>query len=160
MIFATVGTQLPFDRLIESLDEWSGLHSDTEVFAQIGRGTYIPKYIRWVRDIDPQLFRKRIAECDTVVAHAGMGTIISAVEMGKRVIIMPRLASLSEHRNDHQLATASRMEHLDGLEVVHDAGSLASALENNWCLNGNISCSQPHPQLVNAIRRFAGLQSA
>ena len=109
MIFATVGTQLPFDRLILALDTWAAANGDVEVYAQIGRGQYEPKNIGWTRDMTPQDFRSRVAECNIVVAHAGMGSIISGIELGKRVIVMPRLASLGEHRNEHQLATVARL---------------------------------------------------
>ena len=37
MIFATVGTQLPFDRLIAAVDRWAGTRPGREVFAQIER---------------------------------------------------------------------------------------------------------------------------
>ena len=159
MIFATIGTQLPFDRLIIALDQWAALNPETEVFAQVGRGAYEPEHIRWTRDMDPQDFRGQLANCDTVVAHAGMGTIISAIEMGKRVIVMPRRASLGEHRNEHQLATANRLEHLNGLQVVHDADTLAGALAQRHSQREQIAVSEPHPALITAIRRFAGLQA-
>jgi UDP-N-acetylglucosamine transferase subunit ALG13 len=160
MIFATVGTQLPFDRLIVALDQWAESHRHAQVFAQIGRGDYRPEHIAWTRDMDPRDFRERMAQCDTVVAHAGMGTIISAIEMGKRVIVMPRRASLGEHRNEHQLATAARLEHLNGLEVVQDAEALADVLAQRQERVEDSDPSQPHPQLIAAIRRFAGLEAA
>lgn len=160
MIFATVGTQLPFDRLVVALDQWAASHRETEVFAQIGRGVYRPEHIRWAHEIDPQEFRQRMAQCDTVVAHAGMGTIISAIEMGKRVIVMPRRASQGEHRNEHQLATAARLEHLNGLEVVEDAVQLADSLAGRRAALANTAPSQPHPQLIAAIRQFSGLETA
>ena len=159
MIFTTVGTQLPFDRLIRAIDHWAACNGDVEVFAQIGRGHYRPDHIGWIRDLDPREFRDRLAECDTVVAHAGMGTIISAIEMGKRVIVMPRRASLGEHRNEHQLATAARLEHLNGLEVVQEADALAAALAMQQQQREEIIPSEPHSQLVTAIRRFAGLEA-
>lgn len=34
------------------------------------------------------------------------------VKQDKPIIIVPRLASLMEHRNDHQIATAMRMDEL------------------------------------------------
>lgn len=160
MIFATVGTQLPFDRLILALDQWAASNSDQEVFAQIGRGEYQPEHVAWTREMDPGQFRQRMAQCDTVVAHAGMGSIISAMEMGKQVIIMPRRASLGEHRNEHQLATAKRLEHLNGLQVVQEAEALADALAVKQDQLQDIASRQPHPQLIAAIRNFAGLRVA
>jgi UDP-N-acetylglucosamine transferase subunit ALG13 len=160
MIFATVGTQLPFDRLILGLDQWAASNRDVEVFAQISHCGRQPEHIDWAREIEPQEFRRCLKQCDTVVAHAGMGTIISAVELGKRVIVMPRRASLGEHRNEHQLATASRLGHLSGLEVVQDSNSLELALARRTAWRHDVTFSEPHPQLIAAIRRFAGLRAA
>ena len=160
MIFATVGTQLPFDRLIAALDAWAAAHCHVEVFAQIGCGDYVPRYMAWTRDMQPVAFRARMAACETVVAHAGMGSIISAIELGKRVIVMPRRASLGEHRNEHQLATVARLAHLRGFEVVHEPAELSAALA---CDRARIDARAPagaDPGLIAAIRRFAGLEAA
>lgn len=160
MIFATVGTQLPFDRLIRALDTWALANDDVEVYAQIGRGHYEPEHIGWIRDMDPQAFRSRVANCDTIVAHAGMGSIISGIELGKRVIVMPRRAALGEHRNEHQLATVARLEHLNGFEVVHDAETLAAALACRQVRAHGTAPSEPDPELIDAIRCFSGLVPA
>lgn len=160
MIFATVGTQLPFDRLIAALDDWAATHCHIEVFAQIGCGDYIPRHMEWTRDMQPDTFRARMSACQTVVAHAGMGSIISAIELDKRVIVMPRRAALGEHRNEHQLATVARLSHLRGFEVVHEPQELHAALLHN---PARIRASAPagaDPGLVAAIRGFAGLESA
>ena len=42
-----------------------------------------------------------------VIAHDEMGSIITALEMGKPIVVMPRRAELGEHRNDHQVAAAA-----------------------------------------------------
>jgi UDP-N-acetylglucosamine transferase subunit ALG13 len=160
MIFATVGTQLPFDRLIRALDEWALAHGDTEVCAQIGHGGYTPSHMEWSHDLHPQEFRRRLEACDAIVAHAGMGTIISAVELGKRVIVMPRQAALGEHRNEHQLATVARLGHLQGLEVVHDADALGAALARGHELAAGNTAAPAAPELIAAVRCFAGLEAA
>jgi len=160
MIFATVGTQLPFDRLIRALDDWAEAHDDVEVFAQIGRGGYEPRHMQWSHDLHPQEFRSRLEACDAIVAHAGMGTIISAVELGKRVIVMPRRAALGEHRNEHQLATVARLGHLQGLEIVHDPDALGAALARGHAFAAGSAGAGPAPELIAAIRGFAGLEAA
>jgi UDP-N-acetylglucosamine transferase subunit ALG13 len=66
---------------------------------------------------------------DAIVAHAGMGTIISALEFGKPLLVMPRLASLGEHRNDHQLATAERFGAEGRVRVAADDATLAAGLD-------------------------------
>ena len=108
MIFVTVGTQLPFDRMVRTIDQWAGARSYGEVFAQIGPAKYRPKNIPWAEFLDADECRRKIEQADVVVAHAGMGSILTALELGKPIVIMPRLSALGEHRNDHQLATAKR----------------------------------------------------
>lgn len=163
-IFATVGTQLPFDRLIRELDAWTEGNSQCDVVAQIGLSRYEPRHMRWDRMVPEKRFREYLSDCDAIVAHAGMGTIISAIDNGKRVIVMPRRAEYGEHRNDHQLATAKRLGHLQGLAVVQDGPELAEALEEVHRSRRYSSVStetvlNASPQLISEIRHFAGLEA-
>lgn len=163
MIFATVGTQLPFDRLIRALDEWASHNPQVEIFAQIGHTNYVPRHMRWERAIPANTFHAMLRKCDTVVAHAGMGTIISAIELGKQVVIMPRRAELNEHRNDHQLATADRLKHLSGLRVADDCEALTRFLDQAVCDAKQPAASADlvvSDRLIRKIRTFAGLAAA
>ena len=165
MIFATVGTQLPFDRLIRTLDQWASKNPQTEIFAQIGQTKYIPRHMKWQRTISAETFREKLLKCDTVVAHAGMGTIISAVELGKRVLVMPRRADLEEHRNDHQLATVERLRHLGGLEAAEDCDALERLLDEHGNADDSPGGAADYglvvsEQLIDKIRTFAGLATA
>lgn len=130
MIFVTVGTQLAFDRLIQAADAYAGRHDAGEVFAQIGPGAYQPRHMAFERFISPAECRERLQSADVVVAHAGMGTILSALELGKPVVVMPRRADLGEHRNDHQLATAERLSELASVSVVTDHDELVRSLKS------------------------------
>ncbi len=162
MIFATVGTQLPFDRLIRELDEWAGANPKAKVFAQVGMSDYEPGHLSWARTLTQKQFSESMSTCDVVVAHAGMGTIISGVEQGKRVVVMPRQAEFGEHRNDHQLATVKRLGHIKGLQVAHPDTGLSVLLDQIR----DAGCSQDaagepalsaSPGLISEIRLFAGL---
>ena len=56
MIFLTVGTQLPFDRLVAAVDDWCAARGESDVFGQIcdpGPDGYRPKHFEWVADLDP-----------------------------------------------------------------------------------------------------------
>ena len=44
MIFVTVGSQLPFDRLVMTMDEWAGLNKETKVVVQMGKTDFIAKH--------------------------------------------------------------------------------------------------------------------
>src|SRR5688500_9921748 len=98
VIFVTVGAQMPFDRLVRAVDAWA--EGRTDVVAQIGESAYVPKTLRWTRFLEPEAFRRHYAEAKVVVAHAGTGSIITALQIGKPIIVMPRRAALRETRND------------------------------------------------------------
>ncbi len=114
MIFVAVGTQFPFNRLVEYMDAWAAEH-EQEVIAQISDGDYIPKNIKWERFLDGEQYNKNIAEASIFVSHAGMGNIISAREQQTPIIVMNRQFKLGEHRNDHQADGLKWMRKLDGV---------------------------------------------
>ena len=126
MIFLTVGTQLPFDRLVAAVDAWAARNPGVGVFGQIadpGPAGYRPKNFDWVADLDPAAFDARFRAAGCIVAHAGMGTIIGALGQAKPLLVMPRRAHLGEQRNDHQFATVQRLCARPGLA---EAGILAA----------------------------------
>ncbi len=130
-VFVSVGSMMPFDRLVHAMDEWAGAHADVPVEIQIGRGKYEPVHARAVRLMPVAEYKARVAGCRLFVAHAGMGSIIAAIEAGKPLLMLPRLQSLGEHNTDHQLATAASIGSRPGLHVAADAADLkarASAL--------------------------------
>ena len=77
MIFVAVGTQFPFDRLIKAVDEWAGKNNET-AFAQIAEGDYLPKHMQWERFVDSTVYNEKVEQASLIVAHAGMGNIITA----------------------------------------------------------------------------------
>lgn len=127
MIFVTVGTQLPFDRLVKAVDDWAARHLDVPVMAQVNGGRYAPAHLQTVSGLSPAEFSDSFSRAEVVVAHAGMGTIISALEVGKPLVLLPRLAALGEHRNDHQLGTARHFARFSCIRVAgceQDVGPL------------------------------------
>ena len=128
MIFVTVGTQLPFDRLVGAVDRWAATRPDAEVFAQVGPTALRPAHLAWERFVSPAECRERMRAADAIVAHAGMGTILGALELGTPILVMPRRAALGEHRNDHQLATARRLAEQGAIAVAFDEAGLHARL--------------------------------
>ena len=154
MIFVAVGTQLPFDRLIEAVDTWSGC-SLNEVIAQVGTGgKYKPQNILCYQYVTTSDFARFCSEADIIVAHAGMGVILTARELGKPLIIMPRIAKFKEHRNNHQLATARHFGELDGIYVADDIKRLHILLEGRDKLLGWRDTKGASENLVNRICNF------
>lgn len=147
MIFLTVGTQLPFDRLVETVDAWAAEHPEIEIFGQIGKAGYRPKHFRFCDFLDEDSYAKAFDSADFILAHAGMGTIISALMVGKPVLVYPRIAALGEHRNEHQLATCRRLSHLDGCYVAYEKAALLALLDNL----GGLSAERIPPHASNEL---------
>ena len=126
MIFATVGTQLPFPRLVNALDEiapdlWDPVFVQTH---SSGRWTRIESADLLIEEV----FEQKCAAARCIVGHAGIGTYLTACRHGKPAILMPRRRSLKEHRTDHQIDTAAALAERDGVEIVHTAEDLKTAL--------------------------------
>lgn len=155
MIFATVGTQLPFDRLVTAVDAWAGAGGGRRVFAQIGPSALRPTHIEARPFIEPEECRARMAAADAIVAHAGMGTILNALELGKPLVVLPRVAALGEHRNEHQLATARRFAALGLVRVAFDTTELPALLD---AVAGEAGQQRISPyasdRLIGALRAF------
>lgn len=129
MIFVTVGTDQPFDRMVRVVDSWAAKRGRTDLFAQIGEHGWEPRAIPFTQFLSPPDFKERFRQARVIVAHAGMGTILSALHYGKPILVMPKKASLGEHRNEHQLATARRMMSMGHVTVAFDESELFEKLD-------------------------------
>jgi UDP-N-acetylglucosamine transferase subunit ALG13 len=131
VIFVTVGTQLPFDRLVRAIDAWAGLHPDVSVFAQIGANGYRPKNFACKETLSSDEIDDYSRRSELIVSHVGMGSILTALRFQKRCVVVPRKASLREHRNEHQLATAKWLagSTYRGVTVVWDEQDLGAVLD-------------------------------
>ena len=155
MIFVTVGAQMPFDRLVRTVDAWAAAHPEHHVMAQVGEGGITPQHLHWTPRIDAATFRRCLFEADLVVTHAGMGTILTALELGKPTIVMPRRGDLRETRNDHQVATAESLAGDDRIAVAWDERDLRETLEHM----AEVAPPPPVPShasadLLDALRQF------
>jgi UDP-N-acetylglucosamine transferase subunit ALG13 len=128
VIFVTVGTEFPFDRLVRAMDAWAAAHPDTEVLAQTGAGRYRPQHLRWVRRLGRADYAAAMAAAELVVAHAGVGSVVAAGEHGKPVVLLPRQARLGEQRNDHQLDTVAWLRGRPGVHVAEDETALPARI--------------------------------
>jgi UDP-N-acetylglucosamine transferase subunit ALG13 len=155
VIFATVGSQAPFDRLVRALDEWASLRGRSDVYAQIAAGEYRPQKIQFTNFMNAAEFECRMRDAQIVVAHAGMGSIITALELGKPIVVMPRRAHLRETRNEHQVATATRFAAQGRVIVAQDEQELGARLDYAVTLGESARVNaQASPRLIATIRAF------
>lgn len=128
MILLTVGTQLPFDRLVRAVDELAPSLSQ-RVFAQIGAGRYSPKNMESTQSIPAAKFSHMVKEATLIISHAGIGSVLTARRFQKPIVLYPRRAAYGEHRNDHQMATIGALRDRRGVYIAEDDATLAKLLQ-------------------------------
>ena len=130
MIFLTVGTLFPFDRLVVAVDQavTEGLLKE-DVIAQVGNGGVRCRNVKCVEVLEKDEFDEHVRNASCLISHAGMGSIMMALSHNKPLLVMPRLSKYKEHVNDHQLGTAKKFEQLDHLLVAYEEEEIPEKLE-------------------------------
>lgn len=152
MIFVTVGTQLPFPRLLDAMNDLAP-DLPQPVIAQCGQ-----REPRWTNiechdTLTPDAFKTFTNTAALMVSHAGIGSILTAKSLGLPLIILPRRHEFGEHRNDHQLATARYVQSLQGVHVAWTADELGPLLAA-----GNLepATNTPGPSYQTLVHRLRG----
>jgi UDP-N-acetylglucosamine transferase subunit ALG13 len=154
MIFLTVGTQFPFDRLVKSVDLAfdKGL-IDEDIVAQIGESIYTPRNFRAVASIEKDIFDRRLKQASSVISHAGIGTITMALDNKKPLLVMPRLAKFGEVVNDHQAAIARRFSERGYILAAYDSKDFLDEIRKLKSFNPRERKVDPKP-VADRICRF------
>lgn len=155
MIFVTVGHQMPFDRLLQLVDRWAESRGRSDLFAQTGGGSYLPRCFPSQAFLSPAEFDQNLARCHAVVAHAGTGTIIKALLLGKPLLVLPRRADLGETRSDHQWGTARHFASSGRILMAEEETALPGLLDTleSFRPSGSLN-PQASPELLARIRAF------
>jgi UDP-N-acetylglucosamine transferase subunit ALG13 len=157
MIFLTIGTQVAFDRLVGSVDAWAGQRGRSDVVGQIGPSKLQPRHMTWHETLPPADFRRAFDAADVLVAHAGLGSILMALQAAKPIVIFPRRAELGEQRNDHQLATARAFADHPGIAVAFDEAGLWERLDRlDELLAPEKIAPHASAELLAAVKAFIG----
>lgn len=154
VIFATVGSMLPFERFVRMMDAWAADHPSEEVFVQIGRGQYEPSHAAWARMLDSAAFDAKIQSATLIVAHAGTGTVFAALAHRKPIVLVPRYADQKEHTTDHQLHTAAWLKQKPGIVICSRGEDLAVKIEEARHLGSAVAGIPQHasPEFLTRLR--------
>ena len=131
MIFLTLGShEQPFIRAVEAALPLA--ESGEDLFVQAG-ATPAPadlsENVHWQQWMPYPDMVKTMRAADVVICHAGVGSIMQSLELGKVPVVIARLAEHGEHVDDHQLQIADRMSER-GLIVRHElTGDIATAVQ-------------------------------
>lgn len=127
------------------------------MFAQIGTSTYKPKHYEYKDFISPEEFAEYIDKADIVVSHGASGSIMKALNAGKKVITVTRLEKYGEHINDHQIQnneafSSNKYVLMADLEL----GDLGECFQKIYSgIDGLVKWENKDPMaIVNMIDRF------
>jgi UDP-N-acetylglucosamine transferase subunit ALG13 len=156
MILLTVGTQLPFDRLVELVDRLAIKHQ-IQVKAQIGKSGYQSRQMEIQSFFTPDEMERAFKEASVVISHAGMGSIINCLRFKKPMIIYPRMAKYGEHRNDHQLDTLESFSNIQGIYPAKNEDEFERFIFNIDKLKSPLGLYTPErDSLISYIREKIG----
>jgi UDP-N-acetylglucosamine transferase subunit ALG13 len=127
--FATVGTVLPFDRLIGGVAKLKrdGLLPE-HVTAQVGEGGPTHPELTCVEGMDFADVQALLADAELVFTHGGTGSLVTALRAGCRVVAMARDPERREHYDDHQMEIVEAFAERGLIAVARDADDLPRAL--------------------------------
>ncbi len=163
MIFVTVGSQLPFDRLIAPVAAWARARDRHDIFFQHCGTSVDLTGFEHTAMLTPDEATRMFDRASVVVSHVGMGTILGCLERGLPMVMLPRTAAQRETRNDHQIASARRFLDRDGVFIAWDESQLEahldSAIARVMSRATNTECAtristHASPRLLTAVRDF------
>ena len=125
MILVLLGTQNnSFYRLLEEIEK--NIKDGTineEVIVQAGYTKFQSHKMRIIDLMSKEQLDEFQKESDLIITHGGVGSIISSIEKGKKVIAVPRMHQYDEHVNDHQkeiVEDFNNKGYIIGIEKVED----------------------------------------
>ena len=133
MILVTLGTQdKKFTRLLDSIQNLIDKKVIKEkVIVQAGCTSDFKSKDMQIFDLIPMdEFDKLISECDILITHGGVGSIITGLKNEKKVIAAARLKKYGEHTNDHQLQIIENFAKEGYLLSLNDFEDLEKILKN------------------------------
>lgn len=125
----TIGSeQFPFARALESVrDATTGLELSWQTGTTPADGMMLAGDVRawWPGDELAAV----AANCDVVITHAGVGSILMVLRTGSCPVVIPRLQQLGEHIDDHQMELAGMLESRELVVVARPEDDLAECIQ-------------------------------
>ena len=121
MIVVTVGSSpgnYSFHRLVKAMDQvlerkgWQG-------WMQIGSSAYRPKAPHDLF-VSQQEMEEKVRNCDLVVGHCGVGTLLLAREFRKNICVLPREPQFGEILDFHQIEMAQNLAGVSWVELLQE----------------------------------------
>lgn len=159
--FITVGNaKQSFNRFFHLVDEVLDLLPQP-VLLQTGHNEYQNDKTQVKAFMEMEEFENAVKTSQVLIMHAGAGSIIHAVQMGKRPIVIPRLQKFNEHVDDHQLEFAERLAQNDIVYLCQERADIRVSIEDIMKKGPEACKSQKHmliAELLNERLNFYAKQ--
>lgn len=155
MILVTLGTQdKTFPRLLEAIQKQiaKGNIKD-KVIVQAGSTKFESKEMEIFDLIDREQYAQLIEECDLLITHGGVGSIITGLKNNKKIIAAPRLAKYGEHTNDHQLQIIEKFSATGLILPLYDFDKLDKVIKQAKKFKPKKYQSNTH-NMINLIENY------
>jgi UDP-N-acetylglucosamine transferase subunit ALG13 len=158
-VVISVGTDHhPFDRLISWANHWLALHPQLAdgCFVQSGTATVSP-ICPGSRLLGVDQLAVRLDSADVIVCHGGPASISEAWIRGRKPIVVPRLAQLGEHVDDHQADFCEKVAGLGNIAVAHTLPEFTGLLDAAAADPAGFRASSPSSGADEAVARLGRL---
>lgn len=158
-VVVTVGTDHhPFDRLIGWVNDWLAGHPGhaESFFVQTGTSAVAPNCPA-ADFLDTQKLDELLDDADVLVCHGGPASIAAAWRRGHVPVAVPRLPSLGEHVDDHQLDFCVKMAELGHIRLARTPEDFAAHLRAAGADRDSTPASLPAADVDATVARFGAL---
>lgn len=145
LALVTVGTVMPFDRLVEGVAKLKadGLLPE-RVVAQVGEGGARPAAFEEAVDgMGFDRMQELLRDAELVFCHGGTGSLVTALRAGCRVVAMPRDPEHKEHYDDHQREIVEAFAARGLIQYCHNADELPATLERARAMTVRSATTDP-----------------
>lgn len=131
MIFVTLGTQdKNFSRLLEAIEKSIDLgYIKDKVIVQAGTTKFRSDKMEIYDFLSMKQFDEKIKNCNLLITHGGVGSILNGLQNGKKIIAAARLKKYDEHESDHQIQIIDEFERLGYILKLEDFDKLNEVVE-------------------------------
>ena len=158
-VVVTVGTDHhPFDRLVRWINDWLDAHPEQVpgFFMQFGTASIAPA-CPGSRSVEIQRLDAMLDQADVIVCHGGPASIAGAWARGRLPIVVPRLAQLGEHIDDHQLEFSTKLAQLDRIWLAQTSADFASIMTTATGDPARLRATIPAADVDAAVAKFGKL---
>lgn len=135
MILVLLGTQNnSFNRLLEEIERNIENKNITEqVKVQAGFTKYKSDKMEIFDFVSTEEIENLMSKANYIITHGGVGSIVTALKKGKRIIAVPRMEMYNEHVNNHQIEIVQKFNeegYLIGITGVEELSKAIKQIDN------------------------------